>query len=85
MRLRFWPRSLLGQVLVAVAGALLVAQAISAVMLFRASEERRVQHMVGSLALQLTAASSGGTIGTGERLDMPREAHGAADADRARR
>jgi hypothetical protein len=57
---RLWPRSLLGQVLLAVAGALLVAQAISAVLLFRAGEERRMQHMVGSLAIQLSAASNGG-------------------------
>lgn len=57
--MRFWPRSLLGQVLLAVAAALLVAQAISAVLLFRASEERRAQHIVGQLAIQLTAASTG--------------------------
>jgi signal transduction histidine kinase len=56
---RFWPRSLLGQVLLAVAAALLVAQAISAVLLFRAAEDRRAQHLVGSLAVQLTAASTG--------------------------
>ena len=60
---RFWPRSLLGQVLLAVAGALLVAQAISAMLLFRAGEERRTQHLVGSLAIQLSAASNGGPIG----------------------
>ncbi|MCT2558014.1 ATP-binding protein [Tsuneonella sp. YG55] len=66
---RFWPRSLLGQVLLVVAGALLVAQAISAVLLFRASEDRRMQRTVGSLALQLTAASSGALAGpSGERL-----------------
>ncbi|ANY19103.1 Sensor protein BasS [Tsuneonella dongtanensis] len=54
-----WPRSLLGQVLLAVAGALLVAQAISAALLYRASEERRAQHVVGTLAVQITAASTG--------------------------
>ena len=37
--MRIWPRSLLGQVLLAVAAALLVAQAISAVLLFRAGAE----------------------------------------------
>ena len=56
--MRFWPRSLLGQVLLAVAAALLVAQAISAVLLFRASEDRRDQRLVGSLAVQLIAGSS---------------------------
>jgi signal transduction histidine kinase len=57
---RIWPRSLLGQVLLAVAVALLVAQAISAVLLFRAGEDRRDQRLVGSLAVQLIAGSSGG-------------------------
>ncbi|MGN3974804.1 sensor histidine kinase [Tsuneonella sp. SYSU-LHT278] len=60
---RLWPRSLLGQVLLAVAGALLVAQAISAVLLFRAAEDRRVQHLVGSLAIQLSAASNASVNG----------------------
>ena len=57
--MRLWPRSLLGQVLLAVALALLAAQAISAALLYRAAEERREQHAVGSLAVQLIAASSG--------------------------
>ena len=57
--MRFWPRSLLGQVLLSVAAALLVAQAISAHLLFRASEDRREQRMVGSLAVQLIAAANG--------------------------
>ncbi|MGX7951114.1 sensor histidine kinase [Tsuneonella sp. HG249] len=57
--MRLWPRSLLGQVLLAVALALLAAQAISATLLFRAAEERREQHVVGSLAVQLIAASNG--------------------------
>ena len=56
--MRFWPRSLLGQVLLSVAAALLVAQAISAHLLFRASEDRREQRMVGSLAVQLIAAAN---------------------------
>ena len=63
---RLWPRSLLGQLLLAVAGALLVAQAISAVLLLRASEERRDQRLVGSLAVQLIAASSAPAAGDGE-------------------
>jgi signal transduction histidine kinase len=56
---RLWPRSLLGQVLLAVALALLAAQAISAALLYRAAEERREQHLVGSLAVQLIAAANG--------------------------
>ena len=58
--MRLWPRSLLGQVLLSVAAALLVAQAISAHLLFRASEDRREQHLVGSLAVQLIAAANMG-------------------------
>jgi signal transduction histidine kinase len=57
---RIWPRSLLGQVLLAVASALLVAQAISAVLLLRAGEDRRDQRLVGSLAVQLIAGSTDG-------------------------
>jgi signal transduction histidine kinase len=57
---RLLPRSLLGQVLLAVAGALLIAQAISAALLFRAAEERREQQMVGTLAVQLIAAATRG-------------------------
>lgn len=55
---RFWPRSLLGQVMLAVAAALLVAQAISAALLLRAAEQRREQHLVGSLAVQVIAAAN---------------------------
>jgi signal transduction histidine kinase len=62
--MRLWPKSLLGQVLLAVALALLAAQAISAVLLLRASDERREQRLVGSLAVQLIAASNG----SGERF-----------------
>ena len=57
--MRLWPRSLLGQVLLAVALALLAAQAISAALLFRASEDRREQRVVGSLAVQLIAGLNG--------------------------
>ncbi|MGX7924967.1 sensor histidine kinase [Tsuneonella sp. HG094] len=55
---RIMPRSLLGQVLLAVAGALLVAQAISAALIYRAAEERRTHAVVGVLALQLSNAQA---------------------------
>jgi signal transduction histidine kinase len=51
----FWPRSLLGQMLLAVAVALLVAQSLSAVLVWRAQEQRREAALVGSLAFQLVA------------------------------
>ena len=52
---RFLPRSLLGQMLLSVALALLVAQALSAVLLFRASEQRREAQAINGLAFQLVA------------------------------
>lgn len=54
-RWRFWPRSLLGQMLLAVALALLVAQGISAFLVWRAQEQRREAGIVNSLAFQLVA------------------------------
>lgn len=50
---RLWPRSLLGQVLLAVAIALLIAQAISAVLLYRSIEQRRESAILHSLAFRL--------------------------------
>jgi len=52
---RFLPRSLLGQMLLAVALALLVAQGISAVLQYRAAEQRREIGAANQLAFQLVA------------------------------
>jgi hypothetical protein len=52
---RFFPRSLLGQMLLSVALALLVAQGISAFLLFRAAEQRREMGALNGLAFQLVA------------------------------
>ena len=49
------PKSLLGQMLLAVAVALFVAQGISAVLLYRASEQRREMGYSNGLAFQLVA------------------------------
>lgn len=54
---RFWPGSLLGQVLLAVALALLVAQSISAVMLYRAAETRRDSAALNAAAFRLVTAA----------------------------
>jgi signal transduction histidine kinase len=51
----FLPKSLLGQMLLAVALALLVAQAISAVLLYRAAEQRREMWALNGLAFQLVS------------------------------
>jgi len=52
---RFLPRSLLGQMLLAVGAALLVAQGISALLLYRAAEQRRETGTANALAFQLVA------------------------------
>ena len=50
---RFLPRSLLGQMLLSVALALLVAQTISAVLQYRSAEQRREMIAANGLAFQL--------------------------------
>lgn len=55
MKVGLWPRSLLGQMLLAVAVALLVAQALSAVLLYRATEQRREAGTASNLAFQLVS------------------------------
>jgi len=52
---RLLPKSLLGQMLLAVAVALFVAQGISAVLLYRATEQRREMGYLNGLAFQLVA------------------------------
>lgn len=59
--MRLWPKSLLGQVLFAVAVALLVAQAISAVLLYRAADTRREAAMLNTAAFRLANADAGET------------------------
>ncbi|WP_137680673.1 ATP-binding protein [Aurantiacibacter suaedae] len=52
---RFLPRSLLGQMLLAVALALLAAQTLSAVLIYRADHQRREAALISSLAFQLVS------------------------------
>ena len=52
-----WPRSLQGQLLLAIALALLLAQGISAVLLYRAQAERREAALVHTAALRLFSAA----------------------------
>jgi signal transduction histidine kinase len=55
---RIVPKSLLGQMLLAVGVALFVAQGISAVLLYRAAEQRREMSYASGLAFQLIAQPS---------------------------
>ncbi len=54
---RFWPRSLQGQLLLAIALALLVAQGISAALLYRTQAERREAALLHTAALRLFGAA----------------------------
>jgi len=54
---RLWPHSLQGQMLLAIALALLVAQALSAALLWRAQHERREAALVNVAAFRLVGAS----------------------------
>ena len=56
---RLWPRSLTGQTLGALALALLFAQTLSGVLLYRAETEQRHQALVHSVAFRLLAAVRG--------------------------
>ncbi|UVI39775.1 ATP-binding protein [Qipengyuania spongiae] len=58
---RLWPRSLLGQTLLATALALLAAQAISTLLLFRAAEERRETALVNAAAFRLIGGAQFGS------------------------
>ena len=49
------PRSLLGQVMLALATGLLIGQAVSAVLLYRAAEQRRDAGMVNAIAFRIVA------------------------------
>lgn len=71
MKFRLWPRSLLGQMLFAVAATLLVAQTISAVLLVHAQTERRETGAANALAFQLVAEP---------RVDFRREDGGPASS-----
>lgn len=52
-RRKFWPRSLQGQVLLAIAFALLVAQGISAALIWRAQHERHLAGLVNASVFRL--------------------------------
>ena len=71
---RMLPRSLLGQVMLALAAALLIAQAISAVMLYRAASERREFALASAASFQLLA---------GQRRDLRGAARARAAGRRA--
>lgn len=74
--LKLWPRSLQGQVLLSIALALLVAQTISAVLIWREQSQRRESQLVSSAAFRLL-----GPPPDSRRAEMRRARRGE-DADR---
>ncbi|WP_128891249.1 HAMP domain-containing sensor histidine kinase [Erythrobacter sp. HKB08] len=54
--MRLWPKSLLGQTLLAVAAALLVAQAVTSVLLYRVAENRREEGVLTAATFTLWGA-----------------------------
>ncbi len=79
MKRRGRPRSLLGQMLLAVAAALLLAQAIGAALLYRAQTERRDAALVHTAAFRLLSATRDPDTARGHPGDRPahlRPGHG---------
>ena len=71
---RLVPRSLLGQVMLALAAALLVAQGVAAALLYRAADQRREIAIVNAAAVQLIG--QGGRPPARERIERRRLAAG---------
>src|SRR3546814_6966175 len=62
-----FPRSLLGQVMLALAIGLIAGQAISAVLLYRAAEQRRETALVNAIALKLVMSEHHEAMETPDR------------------
>ncbi|MFW2349749.1 ATP-binding protein [Qipengyuania sp.] len=77
--MRLGPRSLLGQVMLALAAALLIAQAISAGMLYRAANERREFAFMNAAAFQLLFGSR--SDDQRRRRDRPPPRHRLRDGE----
>ena len=72
--MRLWPRSLLGQTLLAVALALLAAQHLSAYLLYRAAEDRRETALINAVAFHMVG---GARMGARERPEAIRRDRGS--------
>jgi signal transduction histidine kinase len=69
--MRLWPRSLIGQMLLAVAGALLLAQAIGAVIAYRAFSERREAALLHNAAFRFLTTQDESDERRDARADGP--------------
>ncbi|MEY4722454.1 MAG: hypothetical protein RIQ46_2179, partial [Pseudomonadota bacterium] len=68
---RFWPHSLKGQLLLAVALALLLAQGFSAVLIYRAQMERREEGIVHAAAFRLLSGERGDAMAQRRKMAAP--------------
>jgi len=83
--IRPWPKSLLGQVMASVALALLVAQVISVVLLYRAGEERRETAILTATAYQIVGGAERAARGQAIREERRARRDGARQRGEARR
>ena len=70
---RLWPSSLRGQVLLSIALALLLAQTVSAVLIYRAQHERTQMAMTRTLAFRLVPGSRGEGQSGGDASERRRD------------
>ena len=83
--MKLWPRSLMGQMMLAVALALLAAQAIGAVLAYQAGAERREAALIHSAAFRLLAATRGDDGDRRQNRSFDRDpARSASERDRDR-
>jgi signal transduction histidine kinase len=75
---KLWPRSLQGQLLLAIALALLLAQSISAALLYRAQAERREAALIHTAAIRLVTAGRSGNASFMREHHHPPEMMGMA-------
>jgi signal transduction histidine kinase len=71
VKLALWPRSLKGQMLLAVALALMLAQGFSAALLYRAQAERRDAALIYAAAFRILSASARGPNPPVARPNLP--------------
>ncbi|MCB2048612.1 MAG: HAMP domain-containing protein [Novosphingobium sp.] len=79
--MRLWPRSMTGQLMLAVALALLVVQGLGAFFVYRAEYERREADFVNAAAFRIAFAARGGT----RRFDHDDDERRDRRSDRFRR
>lgn len=73
--MRLWPRNMTGQVMLAVAVALLFVQGLGAFLVFQAQNERREAAFVNAAAFRIAGEARGGPVRNGDRPPPGNRAH----------